>query len=68
MPIFTPTTFSTDKKKGGSYKLTALALTQLGELTEESSVSDVLDILSEVTRDSHVVGPNQIGFATSTLL
>ena len=68
MPIFTPTTFSTEKKKGGSYKLTADAIEKLAAFTTDNSVSDVLDVLSEVTRDSHVVGPNRIGKATSTLL
>ena len=61
------TTFSTEKKKGGSYPLTSAAVTALGALTTSSTVSDVLDILSTVTADSHVVDANQIGFATSEL-
>ena len=60
-------TFSTEKKKGGSYALTADAVTALGALTTASSVSDVLDILSTVTKDSHVVDAGQIGYATSVL-
>ena len=59
------TVFSTEKKKGGSYKLTSTAVTALGSVTTSSSISDVLDILSEVVKDSHVVAPNQIGKATS---
>ena len=60
-------TFSTEKKKGGSYALTADAVTALGALTTASSVSDVLDILSTVTKDSHVVDAGQIGKASSVL-
>ena len=61
------TTFSTEKKKGGSYKLDATAVSALGALTTSSDVSDVLDILSALTARAHTVAPNQIGFATSTL-
>ena len=60
-------TFSTEKKKGGSYALTADAVTALGALTTASTVNDVLDILSTVTKDSHVVDAGQIGYATSVL-
>lgn len=60
-------TFSTEKKKGGSYALTADAVTALGALTTASTVNDVLDILSTVTKDSHEVAPGQIGYATSVL-
>ena len=60
-------TFSTEKKKGGSYALGASAVTALGELTASSTVSDVLDILSTVTKDGHVVDAGQIGKATSVL-
>ena len=60
-------TFSTERKKGGSYKLTASAVTALAALTTSSTVSDALAILSEVTKDQHEVAPNQIGYATSTL-
>ena len=57
--------FSTEKKKGGSYKLTSTAVTALAALNTTKSISDVLDILSEVVKDSHVVAANQIGRATS---
>ena len=60
-------TFSTEKKKGGSYALTDAAVTALGELTTASTVSDVLDILSEVTHACHEVAPGQIGKASSVL-
>lgn len=60
-------TFSTEKKKGGSYALSAAAVTALGTLTTSSTVSDVLDILSTVTAVQHTVATNQIGYATSTL-
>ena len=57
-------TFSTEKKKGGSYVLTTAAVTALGALTTASTVSDALDILSTVVEDSHDVGPAAIGFAS----
>lgn len=60
-----PTVFSTDKKQGGAYTLTSAAVTALGGLTTANTVSEVLDILSEVVKDSHVVGTNSIGKATS---
>ena len=60
-----PSTFSTERKKGGSYPLTAAAVTALGAVTTASTVNDVLAILSQVTHDQHEVAPNQIGFATS---
>ena len=60
-------TFSTERKKGGSYALTADAVTALTAVTTANTVADVLAILSTVTKDSHVVAPNQIGGATSTL-
>ena len=60
-------TFSTEKKKGGSYVLTSTAVTALGALTTASTISDALDILSTVTKDSHEVDDNQIGKASSVL-
>ena len=57
--------FSTEKKKGGSYVLTSAAVTALGSVSTSTKVSEVLDILSEVVKASHVVAPNQIGKATS---
>ena len=60
-------TFSTEKKKGGSYTLTSTAVTALGALTATSTVNDVLDILSTVTKDQHEVDDGQIGKATSVL-
>ena len=59
------TTFSTEKKKGGTYSLTAAAVTALTAVTTASTVADVLDILSTVTKDSHVVDTDSIGYATS---
>ncbi len=63
----TATTFSTEKKKGGSYQLTTDAVTALQGVGTATTVSEVLDILSTVTKDQHVVAPGQIGYATSTL-
>ena len=59
-------TFSTEKKKGGS-TLTSAAVTALAAVTTATTVNDVLDILSEVTHASHEVDAGQIGKATSTL-
>jgi hypothetical protein len=61
------TTFSTERKKGGSYVLTSAAVTALSAVTTATTVSEVLAILSTVTHDSHVVAANQIGLASSTL-
>ena len=61
------TVFSTEKKKGGNYKLTATAVSALAGLSTSNDISDVLDILSTVVKDSHVVLQNQIGNATSEL-
>ena len=60
-------TFSTERKKGGSYKLTSAAVTSLAALTTASTVSEVLAILSEVTHASHAVSANSIGKASSVL-
>ena len=59
------TTFSTERKKGGDYVLTSAAVTALGAVTTATTVREVLAILSEVTKDSHVVAANQIGKASS---
>ena len=61
------TTFSSERKKGASYTLTAEAVTALSALTTASTVREVLAILSEVTHASHVVAPGQIGKASSVL-
>ena len=58
------TTFSTEKKKGGSYLLSSTEKTSLSTTTD---VKAALDILSTATRRAHTVGPNKIGKATSTL-
>ena len=58
------TTFSTERKKGGSYVLTAAAVTALGAVTTASTVSDVLAILSTVTKDSHAVTATSFGKAS----
>ena len=62
------TVFSTEKKKGGAYVLTSAAVTALAGMTTSNTISDVLDVLSTVVKDSHVVGANSIGKATSTQL
>ena len=46
--------FSTEKKKGGSYVLTSAAVTSLSSVSTSTTVSEVLDILSEVVKASHV--------------
>ena len=61
------TTFSTERKKGASYKLTAAAVTALSAVDTDTTVRDVLAILSEVTHASHAVGSDSIGKATSVL-
>ena len=62
-----PSTFSPDKHNGGSYKLTAAAVAACGGLSQSSTVSDVLNILSVVTEAQHEVTSDSIGFATSVL-
>ena len=59
------TVFSTEKKKGGAYVLTSAAVTALSALTTSSTISDALDILSTVVKNSHVVTSTSIGFASS---
>ena len=54
-------TFSTEKKKGGSYNLRSADVTALAALTTDNTVADVLDILSTITKGSHEVAPGQIG-------
>jgi hypothetical protein len=61
------TVWSTEKKKGGNYALTSTAVTALAAVTTATTINEVLDVLSTVVRDSHVVDANQIGGATSTL-
>lgn len=58
-------TFSPDKHNGGSYKLTAQAVADLGGMSQSKTVADVLNILSTVTAEQHVVSNDSIGFATS---
>ena len=60
-------TFSTERKKGASYPLTAAAVTALSAVDTTTTVRDVLAILSEVTHASHAVAPGQIGKASSVL-
>ena len=62
--MYKATTFSTERKKGGIYLLTADALTSLAALDGTNSVRDVLDILSTITKDSHVVTSDSIGKAS----
>ena len=61
------TTFSTERKKGGDYVLTSDAVTALAAVTTATTVREVLDVLSTVTKDSHVVAQGSIGKASSTL-
>lgn len=58
------TTFSTERKKGGSYVLTADAVTALAAVTTATTVADVLAVLSTVTKDSHVVSATSFGKAS----
>ena len=60
-------TYSLDKYERSNASLTSDAVTALAALTTSSTVAEVLDILSGVTRDDYVVGPNQMGLASSTL-
>ncbi len=67
-------TFSTSKPKGSSYLLDEEAVLALEELSESNSegaitstVADVLDILSGVTKRARAVSPNSIGGASSVL-
>lgn len=60
--------FSTEKKKGGNYPLGANGVTLLSGLTAASTVADVLDVLSTIVRDGHVVGADITGFAESVTL
>ena len=60
------TVWSTERKKGAAYPLTADAVTALTAVTTATTIREVLDILSTVVKDSHVVAANQIGKATST--
>ena len=58
------TTFSTERKKGGSYVLTADAVTALAAVTTSTTVADVLAVLSTVTKDSHSVTATSFGKAS----
>ena len=60
------TVWSTEKKKGGAYPLTATAVTALTAVTTATTINEVLDILSEVVKASHVVSAGGIGKATRT--
>ena len=60
-------TFSSERKKGGSYVLTSAAVTALAAVDTTTTVREVLAILSEVTHASHAVGANSIGKASSVL-
>ena len=61
------TTFSSERKKGGSYTLTTAAVSALAAVDETTTVREVLAILSEVTHASHAVGSASIGKASSVL-
>ena len=58
-------TFSLEKKNRGSAPLGSAGVTALGTLTAASTVADVLDVLSTVTKSDYVVDANQMGRATS---
>jgi len=57
--------FSTEKKKGGKSKLAAAQVSALTALTTNNTVSDALDILSNVVAKRNTVEPNRIGLASS---
>ena len=58
-------TFSLEKKNRGSAPIGSDGVTALAALTSASTVADVLDVLSTVTKDDYVVAANQMGRATS---
>ena len=58
------TVWSTEKKKGGAYPLDATAVTALSAVTTATTINEVMDILSEVVKASHVVSAGGIGNAT----
>lgn len=58
------TTFSTERKKGGAYTLTADAVAALAAVTTATTVSDVLAVLSTVTKDAHAVSATSFGKAS----
>ena len=60
-------TFSPQRRWGGSYKLDAIAVSALAGVTEFTTLNDVLAVCSDVTKYQHVVGPNKIGMASSVL-
>ena len=60
-------TFSLDKYERGSAPLTSAAVTALGAVTTSTTVAEVLDILSTVTKADYVVASGQMGRATSSL-
>ena len=62
-----PSTFSLDKYERGSAPLTAAAVTALGAVTTATTVAEVLDILSTVTKADYVVADDSMGRATSVL-
>lgn len=62
-----PSTFSLEKKVGGSYKLDATADTALAGLTTSSTVNDVLDILSALVERRRAVDRDTIGTSSSKL-
>lgn len=57
--------FSTEKKKGGAALLTSTAVTALVGVSTATTVSAVLDILSEVVEADRVVTNNSVGGAGS---
>ena len=57
--------FSTEKKKGGAALLTSTAVTALSGVSTATTVSAVLDILSEVVEADRVVTGSSIGRASS---
>ena len=58
--------FSTEKKKGGAALLTSTAVTALAGVSATTTVSAVLDILSEVVEANRAVTNNSVGRAGST--
>jgi hypothetical protein len=60
-------TFSPQRRWGGSYTLDATAVTALSGMTEFDTLNTVLGVCSDVTKYQHVVAANRIGKAASVL-
>nr|BAR25509.1 hypothetical protein [uncultured Mediterranean phage uvMED] len=52
-----PSVFSVEKKKGSSYTLTSGAVSKLAGFDTTTTVSEVLDVLSEVVKAAEGTSP-----------